>query len=318
MKSRRRATGLNHYLQACFQTTRIHALLLLKSAERIGRLPRNPATPDKLGPCVGEHEVLDTLLCLVEDGLIEVIRNLAPVLYAVLKRAGHHGGLHGLLGAIGRVGRARFIEGCDLVDLALVAVQDARGALEDGLKLLERLRGDVDGEFCVADTDELCVDVQGAVEAFADQLLDVVAGALGQGVLPLGDAGEEGDIFGGEVLEGGEFEEGRGVAFEDVLQGAHGEDAVVGAVGLDGAVGGFPARHHRVDHCGYGVEGFGFGAGGLGLILPLCDCVERFFKEGLVAHNLPAGQEDSEDFHEPNRKANPMITTLAFLKGKQS
>lgn len=205
-----------------------------------------------------------------------------------------------------------------MVYLALVAVQDARGTLEDGLELLECLRGDVDGESCIADADELRVDVQGAVEAFADQLLDVVAVALGQGVLPLGDAGKEGDVFGGEVVEGREFEEGGRVAFEDVLQGAHGEDAVVGAVGLDRAVGGLPARHHRVDHCGYGVEGFGFGAGGLGLLLPLCDCVERFFKKGLVAHNLPAGQEDGEDFHEPNGKANPMIAALVFLKGKRS
>lgn len=288
----------------------------IKSTERIVRLPRprNPATPDKLGPCVGEHEVLDLLLCLVEDGLVELIRNVTPVLHTVSKRAGLYGGLHSYLGAIGRVGRARFVEGCDLVDLALFAVQDTCGALEDGLEPPERLRGDVDGEFCVADADELCVDVEGAVEAFADQLLEVLAGARGQGALPLGDAGEEGDVFGGEVVEGGEFEKGSRVAFEDVIQGAHGEDAVVGAVGLDGAVSGLPARHYRVDHCGYGVDGFSFGAGGLGLLLPLCDCVECFSNEGLVAHNLPAGQEDSEDFHEPNGKANPIMSALVIRK----
>lgn len=183
-----------------------------------------------------------------------------------------------------------------------------RGCLEDALEFLEFLRGDIDGELSVADADELSVDAEGAVETFTDQLLDVVAtgcGAvdgLGERALPFRDAGEEGDVFSGEIVQSREFLKGSGVTLEDVLKGAHGQDTLARVGCLDGVA----AGHQGLGHNGSGVDGLGFGARDLVLELPLRDRVESFFAEGAVTDDLVAGEEDGEDFHDINGNADPL------------
>ena len=172
------------------------------------------------------------------------------------------------------------VEGGGGVDaLALLAVDETSGALEDAFELAQFLGRDVHGELGVADADEFGINVQGAVEVVADHISAVtvtgegaVTQSCGQRVLPLGEASQEDDVLAGEFAEGREFLERGGVALEDVLEGAHCHDAVAVAVlGLDGRVGGLPAGNSGVDHGALGIEGLGLGARRLNLQLPARD-----------------------------------------------
>lgn len=281
----------------------------------ISRLDRVPLVLNKLGPSVGKNKVLDALLRIVKDSFVKLLRNIAPVLHAVLDRP-RSGALDCLLG-IGALaltlwweggGEGRLNEGGGHVDLALLAVHDPSGYLKDVLECLELLRRDVDGEIGVADTHELGVDAEGAVETFTDQFLDVVAArggaidGLGERALPLSDAGEECDVFTGEVVQSREFQKGSGVALEDVLEGTHGQNTLAGVGGLDGVATG----HQGLGHDGGGFDRLGLGAGHLVFELPLRDRVEGFFAERAVADDLVAGEEDGEDFHDIDGKADPL------------
>lgn len=273
---------------------------------------RGPAPPDELGPCVGQDEVLDTLLRLVEDMRVECLGHLTPVLHAILDGSHRGDRLLGGLRVGGRGGLAE-VEGGGGVSLALLAVQDAGGAFENDVELLQFLGRDVHGELGVADTDELGVDVQGAVEAVADEVLVVavpgsgdVAEDRGHGLLPLADAGQEGDVLAGEVVQSGEALQRGRVAVQDVLQSGHGQNTSVGAVALDGAVGGLPAGQHGVDHGGHRVQGLGLILGAL-LGLPLCDGIESLLTEGLVTQHFPGRNEDGENLDEEDRETNPVI-----------
>ena len=68
---------------------------------------------------------------------------------------------------------------------------------------------------------------------------------------------------------------------------------------------GFPSGHHRIDDGGDRAEGFGLRAVAFGFGLPLSDGIEGFFAQGLVAQNLPAWEEDGEDFNEDDGETYP-------------
>ena len=289
----------------------LHKLGRVACVQRLGRVGRYPPLAlDELGPCVGEHEILDAVLGVVEHACSKALGDLAHVLGAILD-----GGDRGF-GEVGVGGRrhAGVVEGSGRINLGLfVSVQDASGRFEDVIQLLEILGRNVDRKFGVAGADELGVDVQGPVEGFADHLLRHVVGRLvalaqrlGQKGLPLGDACEERDVLAGKVVEGGEALQGRRVAFEDVLEGAHVQDALAGAaVADDGLVVGFPAGHHRINHGGRRAERLAVRVGALGADLPLPDRLEGVLVQGLVTHDLPTREEDGEDFEEHNGNADP-------------
>lgn len=281
----------------------------------ISRLDRVPLVLNKLRPSVGKNKILNALLRIVKDSLIKPLRNIAPVLHAVLNRP-RRGALDCLLRVRALAitlwwesgGEGRLDEGGGYVDLALLAVHDASWCLEDVLECLELLRGDVDGEIGVADAHELGIDAESAVETFTDQFLDVVAArggavdGLGERALPLSDAGEESDVFTGEVVQSREFQKGSGMALEDILESPHSQDTLAGVGGLDGVAAGYQG----LSHDGGGVDGFGFGAGDLVLEFPLRDRVEGFLAERAVADDLVAGEKNGEDFHDINGKADPL------------
>jgi len=99
-----------------------------------------------------------------------------------------------------------------------------------------------------------------------------------------------------------EFLKRSGVALEDVLKGAHGQDTLAGVGGLDGVA----AGHQGLGHDGSGVDRLGFRARDLVLELPLCDRVEGFFAEGAVTDDLVAGKEDGEDLRDIDGNADPL------------
>lgn len=251
------------------------------------------------------------MLCVVEDRRAEPARHVADVLGAVLDRRER---ALAELGVCGR-GHGGLERGGAVDGAALVAVEDQSRRFEHVVELLEVLRRDVDGELGVADADELGVDVEGSVEGFTDGLLGSLVGLAGRGVshglgqagLPLGDRSQEGDVLAGEVIQSRETLQGGRVAFEDVFQGAHVEDALAGTVvAEDGVAVGLPAGHHRVDHSSSRAERLGLRVGALGADFPLLDGLEGFLLEGLLAEDFPAGEQDGEDLHDDDGQADPL------------
>lgn len=253
------------------------------------------------------------LLGFVKNSLVKELGDLAPELDTVGIRGasraplfrGLRRSLHGsLLRGFWKIKRG------GRVDVHLVAVQGASRCLEDGLHPLELRRRNVDGELGVLDADKLGVDAKSTVEPLADELpggaiLDAIADRLGQRRLPLGNTGQKGDVFAGEVAEGREFLKRRRVALQDVLERAHGEDALLGIGGFDGADGGLAAAHQGVDGCGSGIDRLGAGARVLVLSLPLRDRVQGLLTESRRLHNLPTGQENSQNLQDQYRDAYP-------------
>lgn len=103
------------------------------------RINRGPAILDELGPGVGEDEVFDARLCVLEDGRVELFGNLTPVVNTVSDAI-----RYALLGARGDGGRRRLkgelVEGADRVSLTLLAVKKTSGPFENILEFLEVTR----------------------------------------------------------------------------------------------------------------------------------------------------------------------------------
>ena len=149
--------------------TVIHLNLDLESLDRT---KRSPPILNKLGPSVRKHKVLNTSFSSIKDRSIEVHRNITPVLNAVLNRPRHLTGhsLSRVDRSRGREIKSEFIKGTSRIAVAFLAVQKTCRFLKNVFELPQLLVRDVDGELGMTDADKLSIDVQRAVEAFADDV----------------------------------------------------------------------------------------------------------------------------------------------------
>lgn len=238
---------------------------------------------NKLGPGVGQDEVLDVVLGIVKDVAVKAKGDGAGVLFRVnaCRRRRAVGVIH--------------VKGSSRVDAGLSA-NGTGSQLEHALELLELGRGQIEGELGVVHADEVDVDLQSAAEG----LNACRAGAVGR--LPARDKVEEGNVLSGEIVEGREFKERPGVLVKDVLEGFHGDESVAAfrVKGLQALV-----LFSQGDGQGLPVSNGRAQGRGLRCRLPLGVALESAAADGLEADDLEDGDKDGEDFKHHNGDMNP-------------
>lgn len=158
------------------------------AASRFTRPPPRLHLGHKLGPRVGQDEVLDVALDIVKHPEGKSRGYLAAVL-----GEGCHVGVRDL--AVQRHGRLDVERGGGVC--RCLAAQDAGGLLEYVLEVFELARGQVEREFGVAGADEVGVDGEGLV---VDVELLLAGRHQGPRRLPLRHARQKGHVFAGEVV----------------------------------------------------------------------------------------------------------------------
>lgn len=281
----------------------------------------------KLGPRVGQHQVLDLLFGVVEDVRVEGRRD-REVEHAVGRQVRHlrHGLEVGLAQRLLEVRvEAVVVASCCQVGRRAVGRRVAKGRgralrVPPAVELLGRLgkhvvellavaRRDVDGELRVLEADKVRVDADSAdkgVVALRGADLEQAAVAL-----PVGDVGQETHVLAREILEGGELEQGLGVVLEDVLQGGHGQGRVArvgaGRLGSGALAGNGRGGQGRAGEARALLRnGVGVGGGALVAAFPGGDGIEGLLLEVVRLVYLQAGNTNGEDFNEEDGKRVPV------------
>lgn len=271
---------------------------------------------DKLGPRVGQDEILYTISHIVKHFSAKATWDSTGIV---------GGGFFGLLAAqaaAARLGKVKRRGGVDL----RVAAGGACGFFEDVLQFLEGLRRDIEREWGVLRTDEVNVNVECLVEDVQVRLvriffigialfLDDRAGrdTVPGGSFPSCHTSQEGNVFTREVAQGGEVLEGAWVLSEDVIERCHGEQTVPeGGIPL-GELSGRAAASTLLSGEGGGGSlemlrggGSAQGKGGLRVCLPLGRGSGSLAFEDLEPDDLSHRNEDGEDLEHHDREMNPV------------